>query len=113
MKDESTVVKKSSLPQKVQELTDKGIVVLELLGEDGQKYYFRKPGRQDLNRYLAGVQKQKLARATTDLVYDILVHPSREELERMFDDKPARMLALNNAIQTEIGLNEDFDVKKL
>lgn len=100
-------------PTEVVEAKKKGTIVLELTGEDGDKYYFRKPNKADMNRYLAGAATGKLASAVTNLVYGLAIHPAQDELEKRVEERPGLMVALNNAIQNAIGLNEEFHVKNL
>ena len=102
-----------NVPDAVKIALSKGTPVLVLTGENDEKYYFKKPGQPDMNRFLATSSKGKMAVAVNNLVYDMAIHPSAEDLKREFREKPGRVVALNNAIQTEIGLNEDFAVKKL
>jgi len=104
---------KLNVPDAVKTALTKGWQVLILTGENDEDYYFKRPGQPDMNRFLATSSKGKLAVAVKNLVYDMAIHPSAEDLKREFKDKPGRVVALNNAIQTEIGLNEDFAVKKL
>ena len=112
MSEEIKSEKKEALPKEVIEAKNAG-PVLQLTGEDDSLYFFKKPGKPDINRYLASAAKGKLASAVQNLVYDLAVHPNREDLKRKFDKKPGLIVALNNALQNAVGLNEDFDVKKL
>ena len=100
-------------PEAVRAALAAGKTVLELTGENDEAYYFEKPGQQDMNRFLATSGKGKLAQAVKNLVFDKAIYPAADELQRQFRDKPGRIVALNNALQTEIGLNEDYAVKKL
>lgn len=101
------------VPEAVKAEIKKGTAVLSLTGENEEQYYFKKPGQVDMNRFLATSSKGKLAVAVRNLVYELAIHPSAEALKREFVGKPGRVIALNNALQTEIGLNEDYTVKKL
>ncbi|MBI4621039.1 MAG: hypothetical protein HY739_12910 [Desulfobacterales bacterium] len=103
---------KTNLPKEVVDAKKQG-AVLELTGEDGEVYYFRPPGKGDMDRYLSAAAKGKLASAVRNLVYDLAVHPNHEALKRKFDEKPGLMVALSNALQNAVGLNEEFEVKKL
>ncbi len=104
---------KLDIPDTVRVEMEKGTTVLILTGENEEQYYFKKPGQADMNRFLGTSSKGKLAVAVRNLVYDMAIHPSTEDLKRQFRGKPGRVVALNNALQTEIGLNEDYTVKKL
>ncbi|MCG8643343.1 MAG: hypothetical protein MI862_26690 [Desulfobacterales bacterium] len=101
------------LPKDVQEAIKNGDTVLQLTGENDEQYFFKKPKPVDMNRFLATSQKGKVAAAVKNLIYDLAIHPSPSDLKSEFRDKPGRMVALNNALQTEVGLNEDYAVKKL
>ncbi len=105
--------KTPSLPEAVQKAIDDGKTVLLLTGENDEEYYFKKPKQMDMNRFLATSSKGKLAVAVKNLIYDMAIDPDESDLKAQFKGKPGRMVALNNALQTEIGLNEDFTVKKL
>ncbi len=100
------------LPKKVLDAKEKGDV-LALTGEDENKYYFKKPTKQDINRYLATAAKGKVATAVNNLVSELAVYPNAAELKDQLADKPGKMVALNNALQNAIGMNEEFEVKKL
>ena len=113
LQEKKAETKETGLPKEVTEAIQRGVKIFELTGEDDEKYYLRKPGKSDINRYLAGAAQGKLANATTNLVYDLAIHPSRDELERQFKEMPGRMVALNNSVQTAIGMNEGYTVKKL
>ncbi len=106
-------VEKTDIPDAVRIEMEKGTAVLVLTGENEERYYFKKPGQVDMNRFLGTSSKGKLAMAVRNLVYDMAIHPGAEALKREFVGKPGRVIALNNALQTEIGLNEDYTVKKL
>ncbi|PKN25167.1 MAG: hypothetical protein CVU64_20500 [Deltaproteobacteria bacterium HGW-Deltaproteobacteria-21] len=101
------------LPTAVIEAKESGSEVLELTSEEGNVYYFRKPGKSDMNRYLTLAAKQKLASAAQNLIYDLAIHPGRDEIKGMVDEKPGLMVALSNALQNAVGLNAEFEVKKL
>lgn len=100
------------LPKAVSEAKDAGNEILELTGED-KTYYFTQPGKKDMERFLGTAAKGKLAMAAQNLVMEKALCPSAEELKLEFEAMPGRMVALNNALQTAIGLNEEFGVKKL
>lgn len=106
-------LKIDDLPQEVKDALEKGSEVLVLTGEDDSLYFFKKPKQMDLNRFLGTSGKGKVAVAVKNLIFDLAVKPTSSELKEEFKDKPGRMVALNNALQTEVGLNEDFAVKKL
>ncbi|MCP3942218.1 MAG: hypothetical protein GY710_12130 [Desulfobacteraceae bacterium] len=106
-------IEKLNVPDEVKQVLMIGATVLMLTGENDDQYYFKKPKPVDLNRFLATSSKGKLAAAVKNLIFELAVKPTSEELKTEFKDKPGRMIALNNALQGEIGLNEDFAVKKL
>uniref|UniRef100_C6E6Q3 DUF6848 domain-containing protein n=1 Tax=Geobacter sp. (strain M21) TaxID=443144 RepID=C6E6Q3_GEOSM len=103
----------NALPKEVTEAQEKGITVLQLEGENGELYYFGKPGREDMNRYIATAAKGKPAQAVRNLVIDKAIYPPGPELAKQFEENPGRMVALNSALQGEVGMNEEFTAKKL
>lgn len=105
--------KTAQFPPAVRDAMAKEADVLRLTSEDDRDYYFKKPKQMDMNRFLGTSGKGKLASAVKNLVYDMAISPSKSELKAEFKEMPGRIVALNNAIQTSIGLNEDFSVKKL
>jgi hypothetical protein len=106
-------VEELTLPDAVQKALKAGENVLVLTGENDEEYYFKRPKTMDINRFLGTSSKGKLAAAVRNLVFEQALSPSAEELRAEFREKPGRVVALNNALQTEIGLNEDYSVKKL
>lgn len=112
MTEEIKNEEKTDLPKEVVE-AKKDSQVLKLTGEDGNVYYFKKPGKTDMNRYLASAARGKLVMAVQNLVFDLAVHPTRESLREKLGERPGLMVALNNALQNAVGLNEEFEIKKL
>ena len=112
-KNENTSDVKPVLPNGVEEAQGKGYTVLVLTSEDDKEYYFKRPKQVDINRFLGTSSKGKLAVAVKNLVYDMAIHPPSDELKAELKDKPGLVVAWNNALQAEVGLNEDFTVKKL
>lgn len=101
------------LPIQVQEAQTKGLSILVLEGENGELYYFVKPGREVMNRYIATAAKGKPAQAVYNLVTDQALYPTAEDLKKEFTENPGRMVALNSALQGSVGMNEEFNAKKL
>lgn len=101
------------LPPAVVAAQAAGATVLVLTGEDDREYYFKKPGKGDLDRYLAMVMKKKLAQASQNLVIDLAIEPGKDDYPAMMKERPGLFVAISNALQSEVGLNEDFSVKKL
>lgn len=106
------VSKNHGLPASVIEAKKAGKVI-ELTGEDGSKYYFKEPTRTVLDRYLAAAAKGKITSGLRNLVFDLAVEPDSAGLETRFNEKPGMLVAISNALQNAIGLNEEFGVKKL
>jgi hypothetical protein len=104
---------KKTLPQAVTDAQAAGKTILELTGDDDQKYYFEKPGSKDIERFIATATKGKATQAVRNLVIEKAIHPSGEELASEFRENPGRMVALNSALQAAVGMNEDFTAKKL
>ncbi len=103
----------AALPKAVQEAQAAGKTILELTGDNEEKYYFQKPGSKDIERYIATATKGKPVQAVRNLVQDMAIHPSAAELQNEFKENPGRMVALNQGLQGSVGMNEDFAVKKL
>ena len=102
-----------ALPQAVIDAQASGKTVLELTGDNDDKYYFEKPGREDISRFITTATKGKAVQACRNLVIDKAIAPTGEELTNEFKDNPGRLVALNSALQAAVGMNEDFAVKKL
>jgi len=102
-----------TLPQEVQEAKSKGVQVIQLEGENGEFYYFGRPGREDMNKYIATAAKGKPAQAVRNLVIEKAILPTGPDLAKEFDENPGRMVALNSALQGSVGMNEEFTAKKL
>ena len=103
----------SALPKAVTEAQAKGMTVLELTGDNDEKCYFQKPGTADINRFIATATKGKAAQAARNLVIEMAISPTGEEWSNEFKENPGRMVAINNALQGAVGMNEDFATKKL
>lgn len=102
-----------TFPKAVTEAQAAGKSILELTGDDDQKYYFEKPGSKDIERFIATATKGKATQAVKQLVIEKAIVPSGEELALEFKENPGRMVALNSALQAAVGMNEDFTAKKL
>lgn len=102
-----------TLPAAVEAAKTAGKTILELTGDDDQKYYFEKPNSKDIERFIATATKGKAAMACKNLVIEKAIHPSGDELSAEFKENPGRMVALNSALQASVGMNEDFATKKL
>jgi len=102
-----------ALPQAVQDAQKAGKTVLELTGDDDKKYYFVKPGTKDIERFIATATKGKAFSAVKTLVLEKALSPSADELSREYEENPGKMVALNDALQSAVGMREDFAVKKL
>ncbi|BCS55198.1 hypothetical protein [Geobacter sp. SVR] len=103
----------TSVPQVVNEAIQAGKKILELTGEDGKIYYFLKPTVLDMKRFIGTVTKGKTFQAVNDLLFEKAISPTKAELEAEFEDMPGRMVALNNELQSAIGMNESLSTKKL
>lgn len=103
----------AEFPAPVAEAKAAGFQVLRLTGEDDRQYYFKSPGKADMNRYLTSAAKGKLAAAAQNFVFDLAVYPDRKVLREKLNEKPGLVVALSNALQNVVGLNEEFEVKKL
>lgn len=72
----------------------------------------RKPARRDLSRLAKGLTGDSLT-ALQNLVYDCLLYPSREVIDRMLAVKPGLVISLGNALQDLAGIMTDFLPRKL
>lgn len=101
------------LPQAVTEAQGKGVVVVELTGEDDRKYYFQKPGKAEISAFITTATKGKAPLAVKNFVLTLAISPSAADLAKEFEEQPGRMVPLNSALQAEVGMNEDYSSKKL
>jgi len=101
------------LPAAVTEAQKTGRPVLELNGDNGEKYYFYRPGAKDIERFVATATKGKALQAVRNLVTELAIHPTGSDLAAEFQENPGRLVALNSALQASVGMNEDFTAKKL
>jgi hypothetical protein len=101
------------LPQLVQDAKASGKNILQLTCEDDRILYFQKPTPKAIERYIATATKGKPAQAVKNLVTELAIHPTGEELAKEFEDNPGKMVAINSALQASVGMNEDYTAKKL
>ncbi|HOS77608.1 MAG TPA: hypothetical protein PLL15_06155 [Syntrophales bacterium] len=104
---------KQELPKVVVEAQAAGKTILVLTGDDGRTYYFLKPGGKDIERFIATAVKGRAALAARNLVLEMALSPNSAEVAKEFEETPGRMVALNNALQAAVGMNEEFNAKKL
>ena len=112
-KDQAQIELKEKYPEEVLKAIEAGDTVLRLMDENDRPYYFKRPKPMDINRFLGTSSKGKLAVAVRNLVFEMAIYPAAEDLKNELKEKPGLVVAWNNALQTNIGLNEDFTVKKL
>ena len=97
--------------QQIEGLKDRYGEVYEFTGEgeDGQEYsfLFRKPDRAALSRFAAKGTKDVM-KAVNNLVFDCLLYPGAEEVQRLFDRMPGLPIALGAELQKTIGSTMDF-----
>ena len=103
----------AALHQLVVDAQTAGKNILVLTGEDDRIYYMQKPTPIAIERYIATATKGKPVQAVKNLVAEMAVHPTAEELVKEFKEQPGKMVALNSALQASVGMNEDFVTKKL
>ncbi len=104
----------SELPEKVKVAKEKGIAVFALEDEETKEpFYFSKPSRAHMSRFMAKAARQKIAAAVEELVDSTILHPDKETLAAAVKEQPGLKYALNNALQAELGINREFNVKKL
>lgn len=103
----------ATLPKAVTEAQAAGKTILTLTGDNDEKYYFEKPSAKDIERFIATATKGKAFQAVRNLVIEKAIAPSGDELVTEFAENPGRIVALNSALQSAVGMNEDFTTKKL
>jgi len=113
IKKQDSPVIPCELPSEVITEQEKGTKVLMLTGEDEGKIYFRYPKKPQINRFLSSSMKGKTSTAVENLLQDLVIYPKYKDLKQQNEHKPMRMIAISNALQEELGLTEDFSVKKL
>jgi len=101
------------LPQQVLDAQAAGKTVLQLTGDDDKAYFFTKPGRQEIERFIGTATKGKAAQAAKNLVLEMALFPTSDQLIQEYNENPGTMVALNNALQASVGMNQDFVTKKL
>lgn len=75
-------------------------------------FYFKKPGRTNLSRYIKDAMKNAY-KAMYNLTFDCLLYPDRDAVTKLIEEKPGLIVALGNELQEIIGVNQDFFSKKL
>jgi len=111
--DKQAEIKISEIPSEVLQEQNKGTKILQLTGEDDGVIYFRMPKKPQINRFLSSSMKGKTSTAVENLLQDLVIYPSYNDLKQLNADKPMRMIAISNALQESLGLTEEFAVKKL
>lgn len=77
----------------------------------GRVFYFKVPGKPELSRFIQKATKNAY-NAMRWFVFDLALHPSKDELERIFAKKPGLLVSLGNAVQKKTGVGADFSVRK-
>lgn len=90
--------------------------LLELSADDdehvgGCVFIFREPGKTQLSRFIQKAMKNAYG-AMRQFTFDLLLYPSREEVTRLFDEKPGLLVAIGGALQRETGTGADFSVRR-
>ncbi|MDR3561907.1 MAG: hypothetical protein P4N59_10800 [Negativicutes bacterium] len=80
--------------------------------DEEQVFYFRKPDRGQLSRFAKKVMQDAL-KAMHTLIFDTLLFPSQEVVNKLFTEKPGMAIPLGSELQTIVGTNQDFTHRKL
>lgn len=76
--------------------------------------YIKKPSRQIYDRFTSGlITKKSSLEATKQLLFDVLLAPSKEELLTKFDEKPGLVSAIGNKLMEITGSSVNFTATAL
>ena len=102
------------LPDIVNNYIDTGREVMVLDSEDEtERFYFKKPIKPQIDKYLTKAQKGKVISAIDGLIQDTILYPKFNEFKTIVSNKPMRKVALIDSMLEELGVKEEFSVKKL
>lgn len=77
----------------------------------GSVLVFKRPQRNDLDRLAQGAMKSAY-KAMRQTCIDLVVFPSSQQLNEMFEQLPGLSISIGGALQRQVGTNYDFLVKK-
>lgn len=76
------------------------------------RVYTKRPHRIHLSRFAKEVAKDTF-KALNTLIFDTAVWPEKDELTRLFEDRPGLVISLGSELQKLVGVNQDFLCRKL
>ncbi|MBE3574539.1 MAG: hypothetical protein IMW99_03655 [Firmicutes bacterium] len=83
----------------------------ELEDADGRlselRIYARRPHRVHLSRFTKEATRDTF-KALTTLILDTVVWPDKDELARLFEERPGLVISLGAELQHLVGSNQDF-----
>ena len=103
--------------QTIQDWKTKYSKVYKLAAEDQGtelEVYIKKPTRQIFNRFQDAIgAKKSIGDASRQLIFDVLLAPDKDELIKIFEEKPGLVTALGNKVSDIVGLSANFTVTEL
>jgi hypothetical protein len=75
-------------------------------------FYFQKPARTHFSRFIKDSMKDAY-KAMHTMINDLALHPSKEKLAQIFQEKPGLVVAVGNELNKIIGVSEDFLTSKV
>ena len=75
-------------------------------------FYFQKPSRIHFSRFIKDSMKDAY-KAMHTMVHDLALHPSKEKLAQIFQEKPGLVVAVGNELNKIVGVSEDFLTSKV
>jgi len=104
----------NKLPGVVQDYMDAGREIMVIESEDEtERFYFKKPNKAQIDRYLTKAQKGKVIGAIDGLIQDTILYPKFIQFKAAVNEKPMRKVALIDSMLEDLGVKEEFSVKKL
>lgn len=80
--------------------------------ENPMVFYFQKPARTHFSRFIKDSMKDAY-KAMHTMVNDLALHPSKEKLAQIFQERPGLVVAVGNELNKIIGVSEDFLTSKV
>jgi len=110
MKEQNNI----EIPEIVKKEQEAGRKVLMITSDDGEmRFFFKLPKKAQLDRFLTKSMKGKTTSAVEGLIQDLILEPDYNTFKQLSSEKPMRLIAISNVLQEELGLNEEYAVKKL
>lgn len=97
----------------IHDMTPQNVEEDEVWSQIGVKRVIcRRPERRDMSRLAKGLSGDAMV-SMQNLVYDCLLYPSRDMVDKLFAKKPGLIISLGNALQELAGVLTDFLPRKL